>query len=296
MNAVRIDLHTHSDRSDGTTPPAALVEHAHDLGVDVLGLTDHDTTEGWDEAAAAARRLGVTLVPGIEVSCRFGGRGVHLLAYLPDPTYPPLVEELDRILDGRRGRLPGTLAKLRDLGIDIDADDVRRAAGGAVALGRPHVADALIAKRVVRDRKEAFDRLLGTGGPAYVKRYAADLVQMIRTIAAAGGVPVLAHAWSARQRSEALDADGLGRLAAVGLAGLEVDHQDHDAATRERLRAVARDLGLLVTGSSDYHGAGKTDHELGCNTTAEPEYERLLQLAREAAAKAGRRTPSVVGR
>ena len=296
MGAVRIDLHSHSDRSDGTTPPATLVEHAHDVGIDVLGITDHDTTEGWQEAAVAAERLGVSLVPGIEVSCRYAGRGVHLLAYLPDPTYPPLLEELDRILEGRRARLPATLAKLRQLGLDIDADDVRRAAGGAVALGRPHVADALVTKGVVRDRKEAFDTLLGTGGPAYVDRYAAELVKMIGTVAAAGGVPVLAHPWAARQRNEALDASGLGRLAALGLAGLEVDHQDHDPATRERLRSLARELDMVATGSSDYHGAGKADHEMGCNTTAPHEYERLLQLARDAAARAGRRTPSVVGR
>jgi len=261
----------------------------------LLGLTDHDTTEGWGEASDVAARVGVTLVRGIEISCRFEGSGVHLLAYLPDPAYQPLADELQRVLDGRNSRLPATLSKLRDLGIDIDADDVRRAAGGAVALGRPHVADALIAKHVVRDRAEAFDTLLGTGGPAYVNRYAADLVEMIRTIAAAGGVPVLAHPWAARQRNEALDADGLRRLAGTGLAGLEVDHQDHDPATRERLRAVARKLDLLVTGSSDFHGTGKTDHELGCNTTAPEEYERLLALAEKASAASGRRTPPVVG-
>jgi predicted metal-dependent phosphoesterase TrpH len=296
MNSVRIDLHTHSDRSDGTTSPAVLVEHARAVGIDVLAITDHDTTEGWEEAAAAATRFGVTLVRGIEVSCRYVGCGVHLLAYLPDPAYPPLGEELDRLLEGRRDRLPATLAKLRQLGIGIDADDVRRAAAGAVAMGRPHVADALVAKGVVRDRKEAFDSLLGTGGPAYVNRYAADLVEMIDIVAAAGGVPVLAHPWAARHRTEALDGAGLERLAGLGLAGLEVDHQDHDADTRERLRSLARELDLVVTGSSDYHGAGKTGHELGCNTTAADQFERLVELARDAAGKAGRRAPSVIGR
>jgi len=296
MVTMRIDLHTHSDRSDGTDAPAALAEQAHAGGIDVLALTDHDTTEGWDEAAAEARRLGLVLVPGIEVSCRFAGHGVHLLAYLPDPGYPPLVEELDRILDGRRSRLPATLAKLRALGIDVGAEDVRRAAGGAVALGRPHVADALVAKGVVRDRKEAFDTLLGTGGPAYVDRYAADLVTMIRTVAAAGGVSVIAHPWASRHRHEGLDEAGLARLVEVCLAGVEVDHQDHDRATRDRLRATARDLGLVVTGSSDFHGAGKTNHEIGCNTTSEADFERLLELAGDSASRSGRRTPAVVGR
>jgi predicted metal-dependent phosphoesterase TrpH len=293
---MRIDLHTHSDRSDGTESPAEVVEAAHRAHVDVLGLTDHDTAEGWAEAAARARRVGVVVVPGIEISCRYAGHGVHLLAYLPDPAYPPRVEELNRILDGRRSRLPATLAKLRGLGIDIDADDVRRAAGGAVALGRPHVADALVAKGAVQDRKEAFDTFLGTGGPAYVDRYAADLVTMIGTVSAAGGVTVLAHPWASRQRHEALDEAGLGRIAESGLAGVEVDHQDHDPRTREELRAIARDLGLVVTGSSDYHGAGKRDHELGCNTTSEADYERLVERAADAAVRSGRRTPAVVGR
>ncbi len=295
VSPMRIDLHAHSDRSDGTTSPAELVARAHARGIDVLGLTDHDTTEGWQEAAAAARGVGTTLVPGIEVSCRFGGQGVHLLAYLPDPTYPPLVEELDRILDGRRSRLPATLAKLRGLGIDIDADDVRRAAAGAVALGRPHVADALVDKHVVGNRREAFATLLGTGGPAYVDRYAADLVEMIGTVSAAGGVAVLAHPWAARHRHDALDPDALARLAEAGLVGVEVDHQEHDRRTRVELRSIARKLGLVVTGSSDYHGEGKLDHELGCNTTEDVEYARLIALAREAADRSGRQAPVVVG-
>ncbi len=276
---MRIDLHTHSDRSDGTDTPGDLVRAAHARGIDVLALTDHDTTEGWDEAAGVAALVPVRLVRGIEISCRFAGHGVHLLGYLPDPTYPPLVEELQRVLDGRNSRLPAVLERLRDLGIDIEAPDVQRLAGDAAALGRPHVADALVAKGVVADRNEAFERFLGPQGPAYVHRYAADLEAMIGTVAAAGGVSVLAHPWASRHNHEALDGAGLERLRTAGLAGVEVDHQDHDAATRARLRGLARDLDLLVTGSSDYHGAGKRDHELGCNTTAPEELERLLALA-----------------
>lgn len=291
---MRIDLHTHSDRSDGTESPKTLVRRAQAEGIDVLGLTDHDTTEGWREAAAMAARTGVNLVRGIEISCRFAGHGVHLLAYFPDPTYPPLADELDRILDGRNSRLPATLEKLRRLGIDIDATDVRRVAGNAAAIGRPHVADALVAKGVVADRNEAFDRYLGPQGPAHVNRYAAELVAMIGTVTSAGGVSVIAHPWASRHNHTALDVAGFARLKAVGMVGVEVDHEDHAPATRERLRAIARDLDFIVTGSSDNHGSGKSGHDLGCNSTAPADYERLLDLAGKASAASGRATPALV--
>ena len=292
---MRIDLHTHSNRSDGTESPADLVKRALSEGLDVLGLTDHDTTEGWDEAVDAAESTGLRLVRGIEVSCVFAGYGVHLLAYLPDPTYPPLARELQRVLDGRNSRLPATLERLRALGIDIDVHDVRRVAGETAAMGRPHVADALVELGVVRDRNEAFNTYLGPQGPAYVHRYAADLEDMIGTVADAGGVTVLAHPWASRHDHSALDAEGIAGLRDVGLSGLEVDHEDHDPATRAALRAVARDLGLVVTGSSDYHGLGKVDHDLGCNTTAPDQLDRLLDLAAGAAEASGRTTPAVVG-
>jgi 3',5'-nucleoside bisphosphate phosphatase len=292
---VRIDLHTHSDRSDGTTSPAELVRRARAAGIDVLGLTDHDTTEGWAEAAQAAEQAGVTLVRGLEISCKLAGYGVHLLAYLPDPTYPPLAEELVRILEGRNSRLPAILAKLRALGIDIEAEDVRRSSLEAAATGRPHVADALVTKRVVATRSEAFDRYLGPGGPAYVNRYAADLVTMIGIVTAAGGVSVVAHPWASRHNHRALDETGFAALKDAGLGGIEVDHQDHDAARRHALRGIAADLDLVVTGSSDYHGAGKIGHELGCNLTDPEELDRLLALAAEHAAAADRATPGVVG-
>ena len=296
LRYVRIDLHTHSDRSDGTTTPAELVRRARAHGVDVLAITDHDTTAGWDEAAREAERGGVTLVRGLEISCKHQGHGVHLLAYLPDPTHVPLREELSRILDGRNARLPATLDRLRALGIEIEESDVRRVSGDAAALGRPHVADALVGLGVVADRSEAFDRLLGSGGPAYVNRYAAPLEAMLHTVAAAGGVSVIAHPWAARHNFDALDAGGLAALKEQGLAGVEVDHQDHDRATRERLRAIAAELDLVVTGSSDFHGDGKVDHELGCNTTAPDQYERLLELAADAAQAARRSTPEVLVR
>jgi predicted metal-dependent phosphoesterase TrpH len=293
---VRIDLHTHSDRSDGTDSPAELVRHARDRGVDVLALTDHDTTEGWTEAADVAARAGVTLVLGIEVSTRFGGQGVHLLAYLPDPDHPALVTELDRVLDGRNSRLPAILERLRGLGVDIEAADVRRVSGEAAALGRPHVADALIALGVVADRDDAFARFLGPGGPAYVDRYATDLPTMIRTVSDAGGVSVIAHPWASRHDHRALDEAGISFLQEQGLAGLEVDHQDHSAEVRAELRGIARNLGLVETGSSDYHGVGKSDHDLACNTTEPEQFARLMELADAAAARSGARAPEVVRR
>jgi predicted metal-dependent phosphoesterase TrpH len=292
---VRIDLHTHTTRSDGTDSPAGLVRQARARGVDVLGLTDHDTTEGWQEAAEAAEGTGVALVRGLEISCTFVGHGVHLLAYLPDPTYGPLNEELQRITNGRNARLPATLDRLRAIGIGIDVHAVRAVAGETAAMGRPHVADALVARGVVADRGEAFDRYLGSRGPAYVHRYAADLETMIGTVAAAGGVSVLAHPWASRHDHSALDERGIARLQRAGLVGVEVDHQDHATEVRSELRALASRLDLVVTGSSDYHGDGKVDHELACNTTAPGELERLLDLAERAAVASGRRTPRVLG-
>lgn len=291
---MRIDLHTHSDRSDGTDTPAELVRRARHARVDVLAITDHDTTEGWDEAAEAAELVGVTLIRGIEISTKHAGHGVHLLAYLPDPTHPGLVEELDRVLEGRNDRLPATLDRLRALGIDIEADDVRRLAGDAAALGRPHVADALVAHGVVRDRDQAFAEYLGPSGPAYVDRYAADLVTMLGTVAAAGGVSVIAHPWASRHEHSALDEAGLAALQEHGLAGIEVAHQDHDDRARDELRGIAGNLGLVATGSSDYHGLGKTGHALACNTTAPDQLDRLLELATVAADRSRRPTPEVV--
>jgi predicted metal-dependent phosphoesterase TrpH len=274
---VRIDLHTHSSASDGTDTPGDLVREAAAAGLDVVALTDHDAMSGWDEAQQAADEAGITLVPGLEISTRFHHRGVHLLGYLPDPTHPGLVGELDRILEGRTARTPAIVAALREHGIDVSEEDVRRESGGSVAAGRPHVADALVRLGVVRDRTEAFATLLSPGQPGYVNRYASALEEMIPLVAAAGGVSVVAHPWGRGSRS-VLDAEALAGLKDLGLAGIEVDHQDHSPADRAELRALARDLDLVVTGSSDHHGLGKVDHDLGVNTTDPEQYERLLSL------------------
>jgi 3',5'-nucleoside bisphosphate phosphatase len=290
---VRIDLHTHSDRSDGTISPREVVLAAREAGLDVVALTDHDTAEGWAEATLAAEDAGLVLVPGMEISCQLGGHGVHLLAYLPDPSYQPLADALAAILLGRDERMPRICANLRALGIDIEEADVVRHAVGAAAIGRPHVADTLVSMGVVGDRTEAFDRYLKPGRPAYVRRYAPALEEMITLVREAGGVPVVAHPWG-RSDNAALRLEGLAALKEAGLVGVEVDHQDHSPAQRAELRAIAAELDLVVTGSSDFHGTGKNDHELGCNTTVPDQLERLLELAEEAGRAAGRRTPAVV--
>jgi len=184
------------------------------------------------------------------------------------------------------------LERLRGVGVDIDISDVRRAADGTAATGRPHVADALVALGVVADRSMAFREYLNPGRPAYVNRYAPTLVEMVRVVDEAGGVSVLAHPWG-RHGPESMTESALSELAGLGLAGIEVDHQDHTPEERERLRAIARGLDLVVTGSSDHHGLGKRDHELGCHTTALEEYERLMALAAAAAARSQRHTPVV---
>ncbi|MCY7395471.1 MAG: PHP domain-containing protein [Nocardioides sp.] len=290
---MRIDLHTHSRVSDGTQTPTELVAAAVEAGLDVLAITDHDTAASWPEAERAAARAGLTLVRGMEISTLHQGYGVHLLAYLPDPTYPPLLELLDRILDGRSSRVPAMLHKLRDLGIGIDLDDVRRVSPATTATGRPHVADALVDLGAVGDRTEAFRRYLNAGRPAYVERYAAPLVETLRIVGEAGGVPVIAHPWG-RHGHDRPDETSIAELVGLGLAGIEVDHQDHDASARARLREIGTSLGLVVTGSSDYHGSGKIDHELGCNTTEPEQLDRLVALAGAAALRSGRSAPEVL--
>ena len=271
---MRIDLHTHSSRSDGTEAPADLVRAAAAARLDVVALTDHDTAVGWTEAEEAAAEAGVELVPGMEISCKHRGRGVHLLAYWPDPAYPALVALLRMVVEGRDQRVPRMVERLQDLGHDVTVDEVLAQAAGAPSVGRPHVADVLVAKGIVAGRDEAFERFLRNGGPAYVSRPAAPLEETIRVVAEAGGVTVVAHPWG-RDSASVMQAEDLEALRDAGLTGVEVDHQDHSPEQREALRGIARDLDLVVTGSSDHHGAGKVDHDLGCNLTAPKEYERL---------------------
>jgi hypothetical protein len=287
---MRIDLHTHSSVSDGTDAPAELVRQAARADLSVVAVTDHDTFDGWAGAFEAADAAGVTVVGGVEMSTTLDGAGVHLLAYLPDPAYAPLVGELARIRADRARRLPVIAERLTSLGLPLTVDDILAAAGDATTLGRPHVADAMIAKGYVRDRREAFSTWLAAGGPAFVRKYAPPTADAIALVRAAGGVPVLAHPWGRGSR-DALNEETIGDLADTGLAGLEVDHASHDDDTRRRLRAIAAEHNLIVTGSSDHHGKGKAGHDLGTETTAPGQYERLVAEAEATARAARRRAP-----
>jgi len=262
---VRIDLHTHSTASDGTEAPAQVVAAAAAAGLDVVALTDHDTTAGWADAAAAAREHGIALVRGTEVSARASGISIHLLSYLQDPTHPALTAELDRTRDARLNRAR-QIVDLLAVDVPITWDDVLAQSHDAVVVGRPHIADALVARGVVPDRDAAFAYLLASDGPYHVPHYAPDGPDAVRAIRAAGGVPVFAHP-GADARGHIVPDRVFDRLAAAGLAGLEVHHRDHSEAQRERLTAIAERLGLLITGSSDYHGDGKANR-LGENLTA----------------------------
>jgi predicted metal-dependent phosphoesterase TrpH len=267
MIPMRIDLHTHSSVSDGTDAPADLVTAAAASGLDIVALSDHDTFDGLDEAVASGERLGIRVLRGIEISAEHDGTSVHLLGYGCRADDPALDAELARIRRGRSGRIPAMLAKLAAAGMPID-DVLAEFVGDSPSVGRPHIADAMVAKGYVADRREAFDRYLADDGPMFVKRYSAPLELGLDLIRAAGGVAVIAHPWGRVSRDQ-LPPSLLADLATAGrLDGVEVDHQDHDAGTRAELRALTERLGLLATGSSDYHGTGKIDHDLGCNTTA----------------------------
>ncbi len=288
---MRIDLHTHSSVSDGTDRPAELVHKARAVGLGVVGLTDHDTFDGLDEATAEGERLGIQVVRGMELSCSRQGSSVHVLAYGADPASPGLAAEMARVRDGRLGRLAGVLAKLTALGVPVSEAEVMAQVGDSPSVGRPHIADALITAGHVQDRQEAFDRFLADGGPAHVPRYTIELERGIDLIHQAGGLAVIAHPWG-RGREHLLPPSVLQTLAHDHqLDGIEVDHQDHDAETRRQLRTLADSLGLLPTGSSDYHGTGKLDHDLGCNTTDPEVFNEMQRRLAPGNSSAARPTP-----
>lgn len=274
-----IDLHTHSTASDGTLTPAELVTAAAAAGLRVLAITDHDSTAGW-AVAVAALPPGLTLVRGAEISCRWYGVQpsipLHLLAYLFDPDEPELAAELDRMRQARVRRAERIVARLAADGIELDWAEIRARAGGGT-VGRPHIAQALIRAGVVSSTEEAFaPRWLG-------ERYRlpkddVDVFRAVRLVRAAGGVPVFAHPRASR-RGRIVPDTLIEELAAAGLAGLEADHPDHSPAERAHVRALADRLGLLVTGSSDFHGENKSVR-LGAYTTAREAYERIVAAAR----------------
>lgn len=274
---MRVDLHTHSTASDGTDSPAELVRAAADAGLDVVALTDHDTIAGWDEATAEAPQAGVTLVPGVEMSCAVDGISLHLLAYLFDPNDVALREELDRTRDDRIPRAQAMVKLLAEAGHPITWETVLAQISEGATVGRPHLADALVAAGVVPNRNAAFDHLLHNASPFYVKHYATDPVRAVELVRAAGGVAVFAHP-AAETRGRIVGEHVIHALADAGLAGLEVDHRDQDRKARERLRAIAKDRDLLVTGSSDYHGAGR-ENRLGEHLTHPEVYAEFLARA-----------------
>lgn len=296
-----IDLHSHSDASDGLDSPSEVVRRATAAGVDVLALTDHDTVAGQAEAATAAslaesadpeppdgsrgdRDAPVLprLAPGCEMSCLAGGESVHLLAYLFDPAEPALAAELQRLREDRVRRARGMVDRLAALGAEVSWARVRELAAGE-AIGRPHVARAMVEAGVAPDLESAFGAdWLAPGGRAHVAKHAPDPAHAIGLVRAAGGVTVLAHPYARQAQWDGPD-ELIARLAAAGLTGLEVDHPGHDAEARVRLRDLAAELGLVATGGSDNHGSGIVP-ELGGESTLPGEYERLVAAARDAAA------------
>ncbi len=274
---MRIDLHAHSTASDGTDRPTQLVHAAQAAGLDVVALTDHDTTSGWPEATAAAQVAGMTLVPGIEISCQRDGRSIHLLGYLLDPTRAGFATELDRIRAARATRLERSVEVLAAAGIPVTYAEVLAQVPPGATPGRPHIADALVASGVVGHRDEAFARWLHNDSPFYVRHYAPDPLQAVEMVRAAGGVAVLAHPFNGMLQ-RLVPAELVAELARDGLAGIEAHHEDHDESARRRAVALAGDLGLLVTGSSDYHGSGKTNR-LGQDTTDAAVLEQIARAA-----------------
>lgn len=274
---MRIDLHTHSWISDGTDSPTRLVLNAELAGLNVVALTDHDTLAGLDEARAAGRRIGVRVLGGVELSASYAGREVHLLGYGPRTDHQQLNAELQRLQAGRRDRLPAMLARLGELGVPVSLDEVRAQAGdSATSLGRPHVADAMVANGYLASRDEAFARYLNRGQPAFIPRPAIDLAAGVELLHDAGAAAVIAHP-GIRGIAEVLTGDVITRLVAeYGLDGIEVDYPLHDAATRDLYHRLGERLGLVRTGASDYHGTGKTGHELGCATTRVSAFRELL--------------------
>ncbi|QCQ16371.1 PHP domain-containing protein [Microbacterium sp. RG1] len=274
------DLHLHSTRSDGTESPAEVMRQARAAGLATVSLTDHDTTAGWDEAADEAVRLGMTFLPGMEMSARQGWRSVHVLAYLFDPTDTALTAELARIRDDRVGRAERIVASLaRDY--DLTWADVLAQTGADATVGRPHIADALVARGIVADRGAAFDGVLHPREGYYEPHYAPDPLTAVDLVVAAGGVPIIAHP-TPHGRDRMLPMPVIDELIAHGLGGFEIEHRENTADGKAVLRRVAAENGLIVTGSSDYHGAGKPNRP-GENTTSAEMLARIIARARGSA-------------
>jgi predicted metal-dependent phosphoesterase TrpH len=272
-----IDLHAHTTKSDGTDSPLTLVKKAASSGITVLGITDHDSTAGWQEAIDSLHGS-LKLALGAEVSCLTeDGISVHMLGLLFDGDNQPLQQLLSDSRDTRIPRMKKMIENLQGAGYEITLEDVQAATPDGATVGRPHLADALVAKKIVKSRDEAFTDLLNNDSPFYVSHFAPTPEDSIRAIRAAGGVAVIAHPFASR-RGQILTPDSFASLVAAGLNGIEVFHRDQSEEERKQLLVIAEELELAVTGSSDYHGTGKLN-ELGENTTSPAEWERLEAMA-----------------
>lgn len=274
-----IDLHTHTLYSDGTFSPRGLIELASDRLLDTVAVTDHDSTDGLDEAATAGAELGVEVVPGIELSTTLDGEGVHILCYFMDRTHPGLTAELRRLRESRLTRGERMVARLQELGYPITFERVREIAQGGNII-RPHVAQALVEAGVVPTVKDAFtEEFIGSGGRAYVEKQALQPLEAIELVHHAGGVCVLAHPGTYREVSPVPD-EVIERLADRGLDGLEASHPEHTPEVEVHYIDLAVRLGLVWTGSSDCHGTLYDPVRLGMRTTPPEQFERLRFRAR----------------
>ena len=268
-----IDIHTHTTCSDGTDSPRELVNKAIVQGLEVLGITDHDTTAGWAEAIETLRGS-LQLALGSEISCLTNdGVSVHMLGLLFDPEHEEMQRVLEETRDGRLPRMRKMIEKMRAEGMDISIEDVEQAMPTGATMGRPHLADALVAKKIVKSRDEAFVDLLHNESRFYVSHAAPTPVEAIALIRRAGGVAVIAHPF-ASHRGQILKPEDFSELVAAGLNGIEVDHRDQNPDERAMLRTIAHELDLVITGSSDYHGTGKLN-SLAENHTHREQWEKL---------------------
>lgn len=262
----QIDLHTHTTASDGKHSPTELVQMAGELGLHAVAVCDHDSTAGLAEALAAGAQTGVEVIPAIELSCDVAEGELHMLGYFPNYSDPAFQAELNRLREGRVGRAQAMVRKLNELGYPITYERVLELAGDG-AIGRPHVAQALVEARLVQNKGEAFDRLIGRNGPAHVDRAKLLPVDACHLIRSVGGLPVFAHPFIAMASGRVLEPmpveASLPDLVDAGLAGIEVYYPNYTPRLIERLLRLSRKFGLLVTGGSDFHGEGSAGASLG---------------------------------
>ncbi len=274
-----IDLHSHTTASDGEHAPRELIRRAAEAGVRTLAVTDHDTVAGLDEAALAAREMGVRLVRGIELSCELNGREVHILGHFVDSASGAIAELAEQMGRERRARMEKMVAKLAALGLPVTMEAVLAASGGG-SIGRPHLARVLVDRGLAADVKDAFARYLKAGTPGYVERRRLAAAEGISLARAAGGVATVAHPGASK-----ISRHELAALATVGLAGVEADHPDHVPSQVEAYARWGEELGLVATAGSDYHGERVTpDRRLGERTMSDAALA-ALEARRQVATK-----------